>query len=136
MRFRTSENTRALITGIAASIAAVLMIRVISGGLGPQSPEASGFTKARLARAIADGVRTSNYPERVEVPTKPGSPNVPVQVRYAFDPQLQQTMEALFKSYRPDFGAFVAVDAATGRILSMVSYTQDDADAGQNLALR
>src|SRR3954469_20603955 len=101
MRFRTSENTRAVITGIAASILAVLMIRVISGSLTPSSPEASGLTKSGLARAIAEGVKTSNYPERLEVAIKPGTPAVPVQVRYAFDPQLQETMESLFKTYRP-----------------------------------
>jgi cell division protein FtsI/penicillin-binding protein 2 len=147
MRFKASnENTRALITGVAVSILAVLTIRVIAAGLAPQSPEARGLTKTRLAQAIADRVKMANFPERVEIPIelgpkgmqpeKPGATTVPVQVRYAFDPELQETMEGLFHSYKPDYGAFVAMDAATGRILSMVSYTQDDAEQGENLALR
>jgi cell division protein FtsI/penicillin-binding protein 2 len=46
-------------------------------------------------------------------------------------------MEGLMKSYRPDYGAFVAIDAETGKVLSMVSFTAKNAKLAQeNLALR
>ncbi len=56
-------------------------------------------------------------------------------VQYAFDPKLQEAMESLFDVYRPDYGSFVAIDAATGRVLSMVSYTHRH-DIDQHLALK
>jgi len=136
MRFKASENTRALATGIAVSLMTVLLMHGIAGSLSPSSREAKGLTKSKLAQAIADRVKEGHFPERVEIADKPGAAATPVQVRYAFDPLLQETMEGLFRSYRPDYGAFVAMDAATGRILSMVSYTSEDGETGQNLALR
>jgi hypothetical protein len=51
------------------------------------------------------------------------------------DAKLQKTMEALFRSYSPDYGAFVALDAQTGRVLSLISYSRDKGSHG-NLALR
>jgi cell division protein FtsI/penicillin-binding protein 2 len=56
-------------------------------------------------------------------------------VQYSFDPLLQHEMGELFKSYKPDYGAFVAMDASTGRVLSMVSYTANG-NVPQNLATR
>jgi cell division protein FtsI/penicillin-binding protein 2 len=44
-------------------------------------------------------------------------------------------MEGLFKQYRPDYGAFVAMDASTGQILSIVSYS-DKSDIKENMAFR
>lgn len=56
-------------------------------------------------------------------------------VQYTFDPKLQESMEAMFRQYSPDYGAFVAMDAATGRVLAMVSYSRDP-QMQDNLALR
>ncbi len=46
----------------------------------------------------------------------------PLIVQYALDSSLQKAMENLFKDYKPDYGAFVAIDAVTGRVLALVSY--------------
>ena len=56
-------------------------------------------------------------------------------LQYSFDPHLQDSMERLLQSYSPDYGAFIALDAKTGRILSMVSYTRDPS-MKDNLTLR
>lgn len=56
-------------------------------------------------------------------------------VKYTIEPPLQEEMEKFLDSYHPDYGAFVALDASTGKILSLVSYTHRESKLG-NLALR
>jgi len=59
-----------------------------------------------------------------------------VQVQYTFDETLQSEMDELFHTYKPDYGAFVAIDANTGRILALVSYNAEDPWIKDHLALR
>src|SRR5690606_115754 len=59
-----------------------------------------------------------------------------VQVQYTFDETLQREMDELFHTYKPDYGAFVAIDANTGRILALVSYNAEDPWIKDHLALR
>jgi cell division protein FtsI/penicillin-binding protein 2 len=55
-------------------------------------------------------------------------------VQYSFDPGLQSSMEELFNHYSPDYGALVALDPVTGRILALISYEADQrANAPQGL---
>jgi len=93
-----------------------------------------GLTKSILARALGGGAGTvQKFPGEIDLPIDGKTSKAIIQ--YAFDPKLQEFMEGLFQSYRPDFGAFVAIDAQTGRVLSMVSYTHGQG-AHDNLALR
>jgi peptidoglycan glycosyltransferase len=97
------------------------------------SKKAQLLTKTVLARALGDSGAVQEFPGEMSIPVN-GKPT-PVVVQYAFDPNLQDAMVTLFKGYRPDFGAFVAIDATTGRVLSMVSYSHGHA-LRENLALR
>ncbi len=90
-------------------------------------------TKPGLAHALGMLKRYESYPSEVDLEVDGKLQRVVVQ--YAFEPQLQEQMETLFKTYHPDFGAFVAIDPATGRVLSMVSYAEDQ-QLADNLALR
>lgn len=60
----------------------------------------------------------------------------PVNVEYATHDGLTQEMTGLLKQYKPDYGAFVALDATTGRILTLISYSEDEQFKDKNLALR
>ncbi|MBS1963295.1 MAG: hypothetical protein JST04_13855 [Bdellovibrionales bacterium] len=60
----------------------------------------------------------------------------PVSVDYALHAGLTDEMLRLFQQYKPDYGAFVAMDASTGRLLTLISYSPNDKINGQNLALR
>jgi peptidoglycan glycosyltransferase len=60
----------------------------------------------------------------------------PVSVEYATNDILTAEMTKMFQQYKPDYGAFVAMDATTGRILTLISYSPSDPMNGQNLALR
>lgn len=60
----------------------------------------------------------------------------PVSVEYATHSGLTEELLKMFNQYKPDYGAFVAMDATTGRILSLISYSPTDKLIVQNLALR
>lgn len=55
---------------------------------------------------------------------------------YTLNSTLQDEMVKLFKQYNPDYGAFVAIDAPTGRILSLISYNPNDPQLKGHLALK
>ena len=50
-----------------------------------------------------------------------------VTVFYTLDLTLQRTMEGLFRQYRVPYGAFVAMDPNTGRVLALVEYSSVEA---------
>lgn len=59
---------------------------------------------------------TGRYEERVE-----GR-----RVVYTFDPELQELARGVLRRYRVPYGAFVAVDPSTGRVLAMAEHSQED----------
>lgn len=92
----------------------------------------SGINKTTLSAQLGAAVSTNNYPETYDFSfngeAKHGN------IAYTLDEAAQRHMEKLLDQYAPDYGAFVAIDAKTGRILSMVSRSRHP-DVG-NLALR
>lgn len=93
------------------------------------------MSKDRVARALYDAKGFFELPTQFELEVDEGAGRLMVQPTYAFDAVLQKEMEGLFKSYHPDYGAFVALDASSGKVLSMVSYTKRGM-VKENLALR
>lgn len=59
-----------------------------------------------------------------------------VKLTYTIDPDLQKEADKLLKSYKPDYGAIVMMDAETGRILAMSSFQKRGGEDMQNLALK
>lgn len=92
------------------------------------------LSRENLSAMIRPHLKNGEFPSEVTL-SLPGGSDVRGVVQYSFDHALQAEMESLFKQYRPDFGAFVALDPATGRILSMVSSQKGEAE-GPQLALR
>lgn len=95
----------------------------------------STLTKELLSETLASQTIFHKYPESGEILLPDRSAPVKVRYEYTFDAKLQSEMEQLFRQYRPDYGAFVAMDAKTGRILALVSFTQNPR-VKDNLALR
>ncbi len=95
------------------------------------------LTKDKLAQVLGDSTSFFRFPTEIDLAESEGPGHKPVRavVEYAFDQRLQEQMESLFRYYGPDYGAFVALDAKTGRILSMVSFSKNPA-VKDNLALR
>ncbi|MEO5970531.1 MAG: penicillin-binding transpeptidase domain-containing protein [Bdellovibrionia bacterium] len=98
------------------------------------SPKKYPISKEQVAEILVDSASLSNFPTHLELDIQ-GQGKVASRVQYSFDPKLQRAMEALLESYSPDYGAFVALDAATGRVLSLVSYSRSG-KIKENLALR
>lgn len=89
------------------------------------------LTKERLASMLGESPAFYRFPTEMEIPGFASK----VVLQYSFDQKLQQEMESLFEQYKPDYGAFVAMDAETGRILSVVSFSTHS-DVDDNLAFR
>lgn len=106
---------------------------LLSKNRGSEAP-LKELTKDKVAAALEHKTSFYEFPSEMELSLKDHD-KVKVRIHYSFDPKLQKSMEALFKSYTPDYGAFVAMDAETGKVLSMVSYSKSDRETG-NLALR
>lgn len=92
------------------------------------------ITKVDIAEALAEKGVSDRLPTDAVLNLK-GRP-YPVSVEYATHPGLTDEMVKLLRQYKPDYGAFVALDATTGKILSLISYAEDDQWVPQNLSLR
>jgi cell division protein FtsI/penicillin-binding protein 2 len=93
----------------------------------------SVYDKAHISSQLGSAIRANTFPTSIDYKTEGETRKV--TVNYAIDPVYQAKMEKLFHLYQPDHGAFVALDARTGRILAMVSYEREGTQAG-NLALQ
>ncbi|MGK5081964.1 penicillin-binding transpeptidase domain-containing protein [Bdellovibrionota bacterium FG-1] len=97
-------------------------------------PKQSVVTKENLSQALGETKALFEFPSDLEISINEKEKFHAI-IQYSFDAKLQESMEQLFKSYSPDYGAFVAMDAVTGRVLAMVSYSRDP-KIKENLALR
>jgi cell division protein FtsI/penicillin-binding protein 2 len=95
----------------------------------------SPLTKGQLGLALADSTSFYHFPSEVDLTLDGAHAPVHAVVEYAFDAKLQDRVQQVFRNYGPDYGAFVALDPKTGRILSMVSYSRNPL-IKDNLALR
>jgi peptidoglycan glycosyltransferase len=86
----------------------------------------------------------NNYPSIVHLPANfadqdtlslHSQSKIPFSVSYTIDEELQTNAEKLLNSYKPDYGAVVAMDALTGKILAMASY-QKNKKIHDNLTLK
>ncbi len=64
--------------------------------------------------------------------------NVPdfgyAKVAYTLNESLHEIISRVYKSYRPDYAGFVAINPDTGKVLALTSYTRSSLDL-QNIAL-
>ncbi len=94
------------------------------------------LTKNDVADALKHSASFYRFPTEIELSSNGKQKNkIQGKVNYSFDVKLQRSMESFFQSYGPDYGAFVAIDPVSGRILSMVSFSKQN-KIKENLALR
>lgn len=91
-------------------------------------------TKAEISMALAGNVGNGLFPATVELAASDGKIRDYLP-QYTLDLESQRLMDGLFQTYKPDYGAFVAIDAKTGKILSLLSYSRQPNDMG-NLSLK
>jgi cell division protein FtsI/penicillin-binding protein 2 len=129
------KNVRILV-GILLAVSAILYF---SRGrwVGPASVVLNlkpTIDRSQIAKALGEKGIVTDLPKELVLDLK-GRP-YPVSVEYAVNEGLSNEMSGYLKTYKPDYGAFVALDAVTGRILALISYSQEAGWMDQNLALR
>ncbi|MDH3636945.1 MAG: penicillin-binding transpeptidase domain-containing protein [Gammaproteobacteria bacterium] len=118
---------------VSALVVYLLIVPIEPGANRATPAEAPVLNRHDVARLLSDHVSRNEFPERIMVPLPHGE--VETQVTYTLEPHLQDVIERVYQRYKPDYAAFVALDAETGRILSLASYEKDAGGLG-NLALR
>lgn len=83
------------------------------------------FLKTDFARALQGVNLLAGLPHTVQVSA--GDDTRALDLEYTVDEKLQAEMEKLLRQYGPDYGAFVAIDPSTGKILAMASTTRNPA---------
>jgi cell division protein FtsI/penicillin-binding protein 2 len=68
--------------------------------------------RAKIASSIGLYFKKNEFPTEVDG----------VQIEYSLDPELQNLANSLLKSYKPDYGAIVVMNASTGEILALSSF--------------
>jgi penicillin-binding protein A len=118
---------------VAAASMALACFLVIPRELARRLSQANEVTGAMIARALDPSLNANRFPPEIELTF--GDYSDWARVAYTIDYRLQATTKKLFEAYQPDYGALVALDATTGRILSMVSYAKKPNELG-NLSLK
>lgn len=91
------------------------------------------YNKAILSEQLGVAIKSNEYPNRFSFMVDGVVKKA--QVQYTLHEPSQALMQKLMGQYQPDYGAFVAMDAKSGRILSLVSYSKSQRDS-ENLTLR
>ena len=87
----------------------------------PSSPKAgSGITKEVIAASLESSMEKNEFPGEVNLHLKENT--LTATVEYSLNNAMQQKMQKVIQSYRPDYAAFVALDVPTGKILTLLSY--------------
>ena len=91
--------------------------------------------KPMIAAQLGTAIRDNTFPETYDITITGQSLGQRTHVTYALNDSAQSKMQKLMRQYSPDYGAFVAMDARTGRIISLVSFSNRPGEK-QNLTLR
>lgn len=89
--------------------------------------------RTQISKALGQKVRANQFPEKMQLPWN--GQEQPVILNYTIDENIQQEATHLLKSYKPDYGAIVMIDATTGEVLAMSSFQRDNPQAS-NLTLQ
>jgi hypothetical protein len=98
-------------------------------GFGKETIPENNFVASDLAELLR------RHPPRLNAATDTISANNRSYVlHYSFDSTVERCGHMLLKQYHPKYGALVAMESATGRVLALVSYTRDsEPPLGDNL---
>ncbi|MCX7979281.1 MAG: hypothetical protein N2578_09795, partial [Bdellovibrionaceae bacterium] len=84
--------------------------------------------RVQLSQELEPLLRAGQFPEYID--TVVSGRRVSGRPHLTIEPHLQAEAEKIFRSYKPDFGAVVMLDAKTGAILAIASWQKDKAVDG------
>ncbi|MFT7530966.1 MAG: peptidoglycan glycosyltransferase [Gammaproteobacteria bacterium] len=91
-----------------------------------------GLDQFSIKQSLSADFQKNQLPENILLPDHLKKTGF---VHYSIDTELQKAMQAELKKYRPDYGMIVAMDAETGKILTMTDI-QRNGDQTDNLNLK
>lgn len=91
--------------------------------------------RSAIAQALGPSIKQNNLPEKAEITWGEDNHRLVVEPKYTLIPELQAESDKILKSYKPDYGAIVLIDATSGKILAMTSFQRDNPH-GSNLNLQ
>ena len=136
------RNKKWLRAGLTSSLVlgAIALLVVLTKPVGDRGPQSIvepanpyPVNKEMLAAQLGPAIRKNQFPETLDLSLDGGLTKVDVD--YTVDDAAQEAMEKLLQQYHPDYGAFVAMDAKTGRIIAMTSFSAVQPNS-ENLALQ
>ncbi len=92
------------------------------------------INKELISAQLGAQILGNKFPDDINLSLDGGTVSH-AQIDYTLDDSSQEWMEKTIAQYKPDFGAFVAIDARTGRVLTLVSYSASKPDS-TNLTMR
>ncbi len=92
-----------------------------------------GIDQSVIAEALTDYAERNQYPD--ELMLSGLDQQYLGRVEYTFDTDLQDVLAGLYRRYRPDYAAFVALEPTTGDVMALFSWEKQHSGLG-NLALR
>lgn len=130
---RPSRLIRPLVWALTLSVLASFGLVWLSTFEDPKE-QVDRVTRQKISRALEAPMERLTLPDEISISLSAGKP-LPLKPTYTIDTEMQAKMEKTLAQYRPDFAAFAAIDASTGKILTLVSYSQKPNQLG-HLALR
>ena len=124
------RKTLWLCAGLLLLFCLTLVARVHLSADSEREPQL--LMKSEIAAALSGPVRAMQWPQKLELPVL-GLPQK-LNVQYSLNSFSQDFVAKQFQLYKPDYAAFVAMDARTGRVLAMQSYQRERGN--ENLALQ
>lgn len=91
------------------------------------------INKNVLVEQLGPAISRNEFP--TEFNFEIGGEIKPLKVQYTLQENAQNLIQKLLRQYQPDYAAFVAIDAKTGRIISLASHSRVQSEI-ENLALR
>ncbi len=114
------------------TLAALIIFLINTFELFPFSSNLPKINKNTLKQALASESLLSGFPETIKV--NAGKKTRTLNLDYTFEKIFENKIAKIFNSYKPDFGVFAAIDPKTGKILALVSYSNQE--ISDHLALK
>ena len=133
-RVREDRRRRRGMAGVVLGV--LLLAGFVGARIAPEhGPDSPPPTRSDLERLIRLADASARVLRRIGWPAPSlGGDGVYEQrlgnyrVVYTLDPELQEEALAVFRRYRVPYGAFVAVEPATGRVLALAEYSSQEPD--------
>lgn len=123
VRLKKQTKPVAFFIGLT-SFALCLGLSIFTAHLLRRASWTSVLTAETLSENLGPVLRAGELPNpiQVEIPRKEGRQTV--RLNYTIDPQMQSWSWKLVNQYHPDYAAVVLLDAQTGEILTLLSFSE------------